>query len=107
MVDKFIALSPGACQSTLLQRLAEPAPAHIQLVTGPRQVGKTTVLLHVARALGERALYFAADSPEAVLPGAWEEAWRAASDRAVRCGTAALLVDEAHLVPDWARRLKG
>jgi len=29
----------------LLMRLREPAPGRIQLLTGPRQVGKTTLLL--------------------------------------------------------------
>jgi predicted AAA+ superfamily ATPase len=32
------------CRDVLLDRLSEDAPARIQLLTGPRQVGKTTLL---------------------------------------------------------------
>ena len=37
------------CRDLLLKRLREPAPGRIQLLTGPRQVGKTTLLLEIAR----------------------------------------------------------
>jgi len=39
------------CRSLLLRRLQEPAPGRIQLLTGPRQVGKTTLLLEIAPSL--------------------------------------------------------
>jgi predicted AAA+ superfamily ATPase len=32
------------CRDVLLDRLSADAPARIQLLTGPRQVGKTTLL---------------------------------------------------------------
>lgn len=38
----------GYCREQLLDRLKEPAPGRIQLLTGPRQVGKTTLLLEIA-----------------------------------------------------------
>lgn len=41
------------CRQLLTERLAEPAPGRIQLLAGPRQVGKTTLLLEVARELGD------------------------------------------------------
>jgi hypothetical protein len=37
-------LDYAACRSALLKRLREPPPGRIQLLTGPRQVGKTTLL---------------------------------------------------------------
>lgn len=33
------------CRDLLAERVTEPAPARIQLLSGPRQVGKTTLLL--------------------------------------------------------------
>jgi uncharacterized protein len=87
-------------------RLREPAPGRIQLLTGPRQVGKTTLLLEIAGDLGDSAVYAAGDEPDAALPGFWERRWREAEERARR-GRAVLLFDEIHFVPDWARRLKG
>jgi predicted AAA+ superfamily ATPase len=36
------------CRQRLLERLQEPAPRRIQLLTGPRQVGKTTLLPEIA-----------------------------------------------------------
>jgi len=33
----------------LMTRIDEPAPGRIQMLTGPRQVGKTTILLEIVR----------------------------------------------------------
>jgi hypothetical protein len=60
------------CRDLLLKRLREPAPGRIQLLTGPRQVGKTTLLLEIAAQFGEAAVYAAGDEPDAALPGFWE-----------------------------------
>ncbi len=96
-----------ACRDLLRQRIAEPAPGRIQLLTGPRQVGKTTLLLDLARTLANRASYVAADGPEARVPGFWERLWTVAEATAAQRGLAVVLLDEAHLLPDWAARLKG
>jgi hypothetical protein len=90
----------------LAQRLAEPAPGRIQLLAGPRQVGKTTLLLALAADLGPAAIYAAADGPEAAVPGFWERLWLRAEETAIREGRAVVLLDEAHLLPDWSGRLK-
>jgi uncharacterized protein len=94
------------CRRLLRERLREPAPGRIQLLTGPRQVGKTTLLLELAREFGEAAIYMAGDEPDAALPGFWERCWTEAEARAQR-GTAVLLLDEIHQMPDWPARLKG
>ena len=94
------------CRRLLGERLREPAPGRIQLLTGPRQVGKTTLLLELAREFGEAAIYMAGDEPDAALPGFWERCWTEAEARAQR-GQAVLLLDEIHHLPDWAARLKG
>ncbi len=85
----------------LRRRLREPAPARVQLLTGPRQVGKTTLLLQLAQEWGDRAVYLAADAPEASLSGWWEPGAALSAKR-----TALLLIDEIHYLPDWSRRLK-
>lgn len=95
------------CRELLTARLAEAAPGRIQLLAGPRQVGKTTLLLEIAGPLGRQAVYAAADAPEAALPGFWERLLARTEDVASAEGRAILLLDEAHLLPDWAPRLKG
>jgi predicted AAA+ superfamily ATPase len=94
------------CREVLLDRLKEAAPARIQLLTGPRQVGKTTLLLEIAAQFGDRAVYAAGDEPDAALPGFWERCWANVEAQTQR-GTAILLLDEVHHLSDWAARLKG
>lgn len=98
--------SYAACRDVLRQRLSEPAPGRIQLLTGPRQVGKTTVLLELAAELRPVAVYIAADSAEASLPGYLDRVWVQAEELAELHGRAVVLLDEVHALPDWAGRLK-
>ncbi len=100
-------LSYHECRDALAKRLAEPPPGRIQLLSGPRQVGKTTLLLELADSIGKQAVYAAADAPEASLPGFWERLWGQAEEVAQVQGRAVVLLDEAHLIHDWAARLKG
>lgn len=106
MSEKSFRLSYAECRRTLARRLEEPAPGRIQLLSGPRQVGKTTLLLELAGRYGEQAIYAAADSPEAALPGFWERLFDRAEEQASARGRAIVLLDEAHVVQDWAGRLK-
>jgi predicted AAA+ superfamily ATPase len=107
MPDKPFRSSYLECREALAQRLGEPAPGRIQLLSGPRQVGKTTLLLELADAAGKQALYVAADAPEAVLPGFWERLIARAEGVAAAQGRAIVMIDEAHLLHDWAAHLKG
>lgn len=107
MNRESIRLDYGPCRTLLTQRLTEPAPGRIQLLSGPRQVGKTTLLLELADRHGAAAIYAALDGPEAAVPGFWERLWVRAGDIAGREGRAILLLDEAHMLPNWAARLKG
>lgn len=107
MTESSFRLGYRACEDLLRARLAERAPARIQLLTGPRQVGKTTLLLDLARTLDPVAHYAAADSPDATLPGFWERLWQRTADMAREHGRAVLLLDEVPYLPDWAARLKG
>jgi hypothetical protein len=107
MSDDAFRLDYRGCRDILARRLAEPAPGRIQLLAGPRQVGKTTLLLELARDAGEQAIYAAADAPEAALPGFWERLLSRAEDVAAVRGRAVVLLDEAHLLHGWAARVKG
>jgi len=106
MTPAVFANAYGTVLEELGRRLEEPAPGRVQLLTGPRQVGKTTLLGEVERTWGSRALYLAADAPEAALPGWWERQWQRALDLASDRGRAVLLLDEVQYLPDWSRRLK-
>ena len=44
MTDNEFRLDYAGCKAHLTRRLAEPAPGRVQVLTGPRQVGKTTLL---------------------------------------------------------------
>ncbi|MBD3160576.1 MAG: AAA family ATPase [Candidatus Eisenbacteria bacterium] len=107
MIDNQFRLAYHDCRNTLLQRLEEPAPSRIQLLSGPRQVGKTTLLLELAKALGDDAVYAAADAPEASLPGFLDRLFNRARKIAASRGRAIVLLDEVHLISEWAARLKG
>ena len=106
MIDKEFKLDYFECRQVLLQRLQEPAPGRIQILTGPRQVGKTTLVLDLAAQLGEATSYVAGDDPQANLPGFWERAWSEA-EAACRHGTGVLFIDEIQHASDWSARLKG
>ena len=95
------------CREHIRARLDEPAPGRLQLLTGPRQVGKTTLLLELAQHAGRSAIYAACDGPEATLPGFWERVWAEARSLAEQSGRAVLLLDEIQHVSTWAARLKG
>ena len=107
MIDSGYRLDYKACRAHLEKRLAESAPGRLQLLTGPRQVGKTTLLLQLAEQQGERGVYAACDGPEATLPGFWERIWIQSAEAARRHGRAVLLLDEVQNIPGWAARLKG
>lgn len=109
MVESRYRLDSRECRDTLIARLAEPAPGTIQLVEGPRQVGKTTLLVELAESFGERALYASADEPEAASVGWWERTWHDAEIRAAstRDRPAVLFLDEIPRIHQWPVRLKG
>ena len=107
MISNSYGLEYQLCRKLILERLAQSAPGRIQLLSGPRQVGKTTLLLDIADHLGPAAQYVAADGPEAVLPGFWERTWMQASETALARGKAVLLIDEIQHAHRWAESLKG
>jgi uncharacterized protein len=89
-------------------RLAEK-PARLQVVSGPRQVGKTTVVLQALEASDAPSHYASADDPAlrdaAWLEAQWEEGRRLARDRDQDSG-AILALDEIQKVTNWAETVK-
>lgn len=94
------------CRALIEARLADPGPGRIQLLSGPRQVGKTTLLLELAGHLGSSASYAACDGPEAGVPGFWERLWAEVTEKARDGSTAVVLLDEVHHLDNWAAGLK-
>lgn len=97
---------PGLFEE-LLRRLREPR-RFIQVIGGPRQVGKTTLARQVLEAVGLPSHYASAD--EAVgfdvawIQAQWEIGRRLPRERA---GDAAVLVlDEVQKVPRWSDKVK-
>ena len=77
------------------------------MLTGPRQVGKTTIAHQVMDKLPFPFIYASADSP--LPPGAeWiETQWRRAEVEADRsCGPVLLVLDEVQKVRGWSESLK-
>ncbi len=93
-------------QSELARQMAEPR-YFMQIVAGPRQVGKTTACMAVAREMGEAARYVSADDP-GLKDGAWlRQAWEVSRARAASLtGGAALFIDEIQKIHDWSATVK-
>ena len=106
MQDSRFPHSYGAVLAELQKRLEEVPPGKVQILSGPRQVGKTPLLRALGKAVADQSVYAAADSPAASLPGWWEAQWQAAEAIASAQGRAVLFLDEIHYLADWARRLK-
>jgi len=88
----------------ILRALLEQEPLFIQIVLGPRQVGKTTGVQQILRAWSGGSIYVSADNE--IAPG---PEWLRAHWVAVRLlpDPALLVVDEIQDVADWSRTVKG
>ncbi len=89
------------------QRLSERR-RFLQVVAGPRQAGKTTLVRQALLAWGERARYASADEPtprdRAWIAAQWEAARRMA--RASGRSGAVLALDEIQKAPGWSETVK-
>ena len=91
----------------LRQRLDEPR-RFIQVVAGPRQTGKTTLVRHVLGAWGEAAHYASADEPT-LRDRSWlVHQWEVGRTIARTAGTtgAVLALDEIQKIPEWSETVK-
>lgn len=84
--------------ANLTTRLAEPKPL-IQVLIGPRQVGKTTA---VRAAMGDHGLYESADSPTPPSYEMLNQWW----DQAISAGHRILAIDEVQKISGWSEVIK-
>lgn len=88
----------------LQKRLGEPRRL-IEVVAGPRQVGKTTLVQQVMDRLDLPCRYATADEPALKSPDWIAQQWEAAR---LECGRRAgvLVLDEVQKLPDWSEAVK-
>ncbi len=92
---------------TLARRLAEPRQ-FMQIVAGPRQVGKTTLVLEVSRSSQLPSHYASADEPR-LRDAQWlEQQWHIGRVMAQDTGEngAILVLDEVQKIVDWPEVVK-
>jgi len=95
-------------QGAILTRRLRETRRFIQVVAGPRQVGKTTLVRHVMEASHIAARFASADEP--TLRGRdWiEQQWEAARLEASGADKrgAVLVLDEIQKIPNWSETVK-
>ena len=91
---------------TLLSELSSPTPV-IQVLIGPRQVGKTTIARQIQESIRLPTVYATADSP-VPLDSAWiETQWRRAMvEGSATGGPVLLILDEVQKVRGWSETIK-
>lgn len=91
--------------ASLLRRLKEPR-RFLQVLAGPRQVGKTTLARQAMSEFGEQCSYASVDNP---APSDWvwlEQQWEAARLQCRQSGRWLLVLDEIQKVPRWSGIVK-
>ncbi|MBM3610541.1 MAG: ATP-binding protein [Alphaproteobacteria bacterium] len=90
----------------IMGRLLEPRQ-FIQVLAGPRQVGKTTLASQVARSTSLETHYASADEP-VLKDSSWiEQQWEIGRLRAKKAPQGALLIlDEIQKIPHWSEIIK-
>ncbi|MCI0482963.1 MAG: ATP-binding protein [candidate division NC10 bacterium] len=90
--------------AVLARRLAEPR-RFIQVVAGPRQVGKTTLVQQVVEGIRLPVVFASADEPTLRGPEWIAQQWEAARLALGRAG-AVLVLDEVQKATGWAESVK-
>lgn len=91
--------------ATLAARLAE-SRRFVQVVAGPRQVGKTTLVRQALQALDLPASYVSADEPSLRDRDWLARQWQAARDLVSGRRGAVLALDEIQKIPGWSETVK-
>ena len=92
---------------TLTKRLKEPKK-FIQVITGPRQVGKTTLVHQVLKEIQTPSIYISADGVINIGPEWIEQQWNNARLK-LKTGNFSeliLVIDEVQKVPNWSEMVK-
>lgn len=93
-------------QATVLAgRLAEPR-RFLQVVAGPRQVGKSTLVQQVTCGLDVPVRYASADEPTLRAADWISQQWEAARLEAAGKAGAVLVLDEIQKIPAWSEAVK-
>jgi hypothetical protein len=91
--------------ATLAARLDEPR-RFIQVLAGPRQVGKTTLVRQVIAGLRTPSGYVNADEPGLRDPQWLAHQWAEARQQASGRSGGVLVIDEAQKIPGWSETVK-
>lgn len=75
----------------------------IQVIMGPRQVGKTTAILSYLKEYKGEYLYVSAEEKIALSSDWLSEVWQQAIDKSRNC---LLVIDEIQKIPQWSERIK-
>jgi predicted AAA+ superfamily ATPase len=93
---------------TLLKRLGE-TPRYIQVIEGPRQVGKTTLLLQLKKSLPSRITIVSAEDAGSIHPHLWlATQWNLVRKHLEEKPDTipVLCIDEIQKMPDWSAQIK-
>jgi uncharacterized protein len=91
--------------TALAERLAEPR-RFLQVVAGPRQVGKSTLVQQVTGELSVPVRYVSADEPTLRGMDWLSQQWEAARLEATGKAGAVLVLDEIQKIPAWSETVK-
>lgn len=75
----------------------------IQVILGPRQVGKTTAILNLLKDYKGISFYASAEDNLAIQTNWLDEQWQLALNKSHTC---LLVIDEIQKVPNWSERIK-
>lgn len=89
---------------TLIERLEEPRRL-IQVLLGPRQVGKTTLALQAIESLKRPSHYVSADLATLQTESWLEQQWEIARSQVGENG-AVFIIDEVQKIPHWSDLIK-
>ena len=89
----------------LLQHLKEPRK-FMQVLLGPRQVGKTTLALQAAKALKKPFHYISADLATLQDLTWLQQQWEVARHKVKGNRGALLIIDEVQKIPNWSEMVK-
>lgn len=90
-----------------LRQRALETPRFMQIIIGPRQVGKTTSVRQLAESLDFPTIYSAADSSGTADPLWIRSKWLEARALLQESKQALLILDEVQLISEWQRTVKG
>jgi len=95
-------------EAELLRSRVVETRRHMQVVAGPRQVGKTTMVRWAMAASGLPSHYASADEPGGLGEGWLRQQWEVGRVRAAanRRGGAVLAIDEIQKLPNWSEQAK-